>query len=124
VDHLARSPEAERDNAYKMALIQYDQKNYEMAYQLFNDVSEESPPNLHFFLYKGITAMELGDFQMAISSFAHLQSDALMKHEGMWYTGLAYLGMEDIPAARDVFEEIIATGGQYKKEAKKLLKSI
>lgn len=124
VDLSARSLDPVPDDSYRMALNQYDQQNYEMAYQLFNDIPEASPPNIHYYLYKGITAMELGDFQAAIRLFANLQSDAVMKHDGMWYTGLSYLGMEDIPSARAVFEEIIAADNHYKKQAKKLLRNI
>jgi len=112
------------DNTYNLALDQYDQKKYEMAFQLFNDIPEESPPNIHYYLYKGITAMELGDFQVAVKLFANLMSDPVLKHEGMWYLGLSYIALEDIPAARAVFKEIIASDGYYKKQAKKLLRSI
>ncbi len=112
------------DNTYNLALKQYDLKNYETASQLFNDIPEESPPNIHYFLYKGITAMELGDFQMAVGSFTNLLSDPLLKHEGMWYLGLSYIALEEIPAAKKVLREIIATDGHNKKQAKKLLRSI
>ena len=112
------------DNTYNLALKQYDLKNYKIAYQLFNDIPEESPPNIHYYLYKGVTAMELEEFRVAIRSFTNLLPDPVQKHEGMWYLGLSYIAMEDIPAARQVLEEIIATDGYYKKQAKKLLKSI
>ena len=111
-------------NSYNLALDQYDQKNYEVAYQLFNDIPEESPPNTHYYLYKGVTAMELGDFKVAIESLSELKSDVVLKHQGMWYLGLSYIAMENIPAARQVLEEIIATDGYNKKQAKKLLRSI
>ncbi len=68
--------------------------------------------------------MELGEFQVAITSFSSLQSEAMLKHYGMWYTGLSYIALDDIPAARKVLEDIIATDGHYKKEAKKLLRKI
>ncbi len=123
-DLLSRDIGPGIDNTYNLALKQYDLKNYKIANQLFNDIPEESPPNTHYYLYKGVTAMELEDFKMAIEALSELKSDVVLKHEGMWYLGLSYIAMEDIPAARQVLEEIIATDGYYKKQAKKLLRSI
>jgi FimV-like protein len=112
------------DQTFNSALREYDRKNYGSAFEQFNLIPEEAVPNDHYYKYKGISAMELGNFQVAIHSFAQMQSNDVLKHDGMWYTGLSYLAMEDIPAARAILEEIIATDGYYKKEAKKLLKSI
>lgn len=112
------------DNTYNLALEQYDLKNYETALHLFNDIPKESILNNHYYLYKGVTAMELGDFQVAVGSFTNLLSDPLLKHEGMWYLGLSYFALEEIPAAKKVLQEIIATDGYNKKQAKKLLRSI
>ena len=123
-DITDRDTEQGSDNLYSLALKQYDLKNYEGAYQLFNDIPEGSPPNIHYFLYKGITAMELGDFQAAVVLFTNLLSDPVQRHEGMWYLGLSYVAMDDLPAARKVLREIIATDGYYKIQAKKLLRSI
>ena len=112
------------EGTYYLALKEYDLKNYEAAFRHFNDIPEESIHNIHHYLYKGISAMELGDFQMAVGSLTNLLSDPLQEHEGMWYLGLAYVAMDDILAAQRVLEEIIATDGHYKKEAKKLLRKI
>jgi tetratricopeptide (TPR) repeat protein len=123
-DIQARSLEALEDDAYRSALLEYTDQNYEEAYLGFGKVSEDPPPNLNFHLYKGICAMEMGDFQAAIKSFTKIQSDVVLKHEALWYMGLSYLRMEDIQSARAVFEDIVTSNGYYKKQAKKLLKSI
>jgi tetratricopeptide (TPR) repeat protein len=112
------------DDSYTSALEQYNEAEYENAYQIFNEIPEGSVNNPSYYLYKGVTAMKVGDFQMALGCFAKIQPDPVHKHEGIWYMGLSYLAVEDIPAARKVLEEIIATDGHYKKQAKKLLKSI
>jgi len=112
------------EDIYYQAQVQYDLKNYENAYQRFDDIPEEFPPEIEYFLFKGVTAMELGDFKAAIKSFENLLSDSVQKHEGMWYIGLSYIAMDDIPTARQKLEEIIAEDGHYKKKAKKLLRSI
>jgi FimV-like protein len=42
----------------------------------------------------------------------------------MWYTGLSYLAMEDVEAARAILKEIIRTDGHFEKQARSLLRSI
>ncbi len=111
-------------STYEMALQMYNQAMYEIAYQLFDDIPEESVHNNYYFLYKGITAMELGNFQEAIELFDHLMTDPVRKHKAMWYTGLSYLGLEDAKAARGVFKDIIKSDGHFKKQARDLLRSI
>jgi len=112
------------EDTYYKALDEYDHRNYESAFQYFEEIPEESAPGNKYHLFKGVTAMELGDFQVAIKSFSNLQSNAVLKHYGMWYTGLSYIAIDDIPAARKVLEEIITSDGYYKKKAKKLLRKI
>jgi ethanolamine utilization protein EutQ (cupin superfamily) len=120
-----RDLSTETNSPYSIALDEYNNGNFENAYALFNEIPEESPPGIKYYLYKGNTAMKLGDFPAAIRSFTYLKSDAMMKHDGMWYTGLSYLGMENIPEVRAALEEIIATDRHYyKKQAKKLLRSL
>ncbi len=123
-DVPVRSPASETGDPYTLALQMYNQADYERAFLLFNSIPEESVYNNAYYLYKGLSAMELGDFQVAIGLFDKLETDLVRKHEAIWYKGLCYLGMEDLPAARTVFKEIISTNGHFKSSAKSLLKSI
>jgi tetratricopeptide (TPR) repeat protein len=109
---------------YLKALKEYNDARYGDAYKLFEEIPEESVHYPAYFLYKGITAMELRDFQAAIESFDKLMTDPMRKHSAMWYTGLSYLAMHDLEAARKIFREIINTDGHYKKQARSLLRSI
>lgn len=111
------------NDPYDLALELYNDGNFADAFQQFSIVPEGSVSR-HLYLYKGIASIELGEYQAALSSFSKLQSDIVLKHDGMWYTGITWLFLEDIPKAREIFEEIVATDGQYKKQAKKLLRSI
>jgi TolA-binding protein len=111
-------------STYVLALTEYNEARYEIAYQLLEDVSKESVHNPSYYYYKGLTAMKLGDFQAAIESFDHLKTYPVWKHQGMWYTGLSYLAMEDADAARSVFKDIVNTDGHFKKQARNLLRSI
>jgi len=108
---------------YYSARVKYDKKNYQEAYELFIQIPEGSA-DIKYYLYKGFTEMELGDFKAAIKSFEYLNSDLMLRHKSLWYTGLSHIANDDIPTARQVLEEIISTDGEFKKEAKKLLRKI
>jgi hypothetical protein len=123
-DPGVRGINPEIDEIYRMAIVAYDQKNYQEAYELFIQIPEESPPKIDYYLYKGVTEMELEDFNAALGSFENLLSNQREKHAGMWYMGLSHIANDNIPAARQVLEEIIAADGFYKKDAKKLLRKI
>jgi tetratricopeptide (TPR) repeat protein len=124
-DVASRSLNQNADDTYYEALGHYNNGEYETALMLFNEIPEGSPTEDELYLYKGYTEMQLGDFQTAIQSFSHLLSDATLQHEGLWYTGLAYLGLENVSEARSILNEFLAKDGQYKKEeARKLLRSL
>jgi FimV-like protein len=123
-DFKDRDISPEINSTYLMALNEYNDARYDVAYKLFEEIPEESVYNTAYFLYKGIAAMELGEFQAAIESFDKLMTDPMMKHNVMWYRGLSYLAMEDLESARTIFREIINTDGHYKKQARSLLRSI
>jgi len=101
----------------------YIEGDYERAFHLFNSIPEEEAGNT-LYLYKGITAMELGKYPLAIELFNKLNKDVILKHEGMWYKSLCYLGMEDEKATRSALKEIIQEDGYYKNHAATLLRKI
>jgi len=114
------------DNAqepYQQALKAYSEGDYNKAILLFNSIPLEGVSN-SFYLYKGITAMELGKYPLAIELFNKLDKDVILKHEGMWYESLCYLGMEDEKATRSALNEIIQVDGYYKNRAATLLRKI
>ena len=111
------------NDSYDRALELYNDGKFADAFQHFTNVPEGSVSD-HLYLYMGIASIELGEYQAALNSFSKLLSDDVLKHYGMWYSGISLLLLEDIPKAREIFEEIVSTDGQYKKEAKKMLKSI
>jgi FimV-like protein len=118
------SETTEVDTPFERALRMYNAANYKEAFQMLDNIAEESVPNEKYFLYKGISAMELGEFQAAIELFDKLMAHQVLKHNGMWFKGLSYLAMEDEESARKVFEEIISTDSNFNEEASSLLRSI
>ncbi len=123
-DVTGRSTIQDAQDPYTQALDLYNAEDYENAYLKFMEIPEGSVPDIKYYLYKGNTEMKLGEFEDAVRSFQNLLSHQVQKHEAMWYMGLSYIALEDIPAARTVLKEIIATDGYNKKQAKKLLRSL
>jgi len=108
---------------FRQALKAYSEGDYTRAFLLLNSISEEGVGNTYY-LYKGITAMELGKYPLAIELFNKLSDDINLKHEGMWYKSLCFLGMEDEKATRSALNEIIEEDGYYKNMAAALLRKI
>jgi len=111
------------EDPFHLALKAYNNADYTRAFQLLNSIPEEGVSN-KYYLYKGITAMELGKYPHAIELFQNLDNDVNLKHEGMWFKSLCYLGMEDEKGTRRALNEIIQSGGYYKSRASDLLKKI
>ncbi len=108
---------------FQEALKAYNNADYTRAFQLFNSIPEDGVSN-KYYLYKGITAMELGKFPLAIELFSKLDNDVYLKHESMWFKSLCYLGMEDEKATHRALNEIIHTDGYYTSMARSLLKKM
>ena len=111
------------DNPYQQAMNAYSNADYARAFHLFNSIPENEVSN-KYYLFKGITAMELGEYSLAVELFDKLDSDVILRHEGMWYKSLCYLGMEDVKSTRRVLNEIIESNGHYKAMAGVLLRKL
>ena len=121
-DVMRTAPELEQD-PFRQAMKAYSEGDYSRAYLLLNSIPEEGIGNTYY-LYKGITAMELGRYPLAIELFNKLDEDTNLRHEGMWYKSLCFLGMEDEKATRSALTEIIRQDGYYKDLAAALLRKI
>lgn len=122
-DISQRSINAVEETPMDAALRLYNEERFTEAILQFNQVPEPYP-NPKWHLYKGLTLMELGRHGEAIMQFAHLKTDPVDNHYGMWYTGLCYLALEDIGNARSVFQEIVTQEGHFMKQSKRVLKKI
>ncbi|MFC2081531.1 tol-pal system YbgF family protein, partial [Bacteroidota bacterium] len=111
------------EDPFLEALKVYNNADYSEAFKLLNRIPEEGVSN-KLYLYKGITAMELGKFSLALELFHKLDNDANLNQEGMWYKSLCYLGMKDEKGTRQALNEIIRSDGYYKSKASELLKKI
>ncbi len=120
---VERSIMGQTDDPYHQALRAYNNGEFARALSLFESIPEGTVSS-HYFLYMGLTAMELGDYPLAIEILSRLDDDVILRHEGMWYKSLCYLGMEQPDSARQTLQEIIRDEGYHKNNALALLRKL
>jgi hypothetical protein len=121
--NVERSSTEISDHPYQTALKAYNNADYQEAFKVFSSIPKEGISN-EYYLYFGITAMELRKFPLAIELFDNLNEDAYLRHRAMWYKSLCFLGLEDENATRSSLNDIILSDGYYKKMASTLLRKI
>lgn len=109
------------------ALRNYQQKNYEEAILLFNDVLITDPNNSAIRFYTGISFIETEKFTDAISCFQEIirNNHSLYVEPAEWHLGLSYLrnGDEDLAVAQ--FKKVAADDiSYYNSKATKILEQM
>lgn len=109
------------------ALRNYQQKNYEQAILLFNDVLITDPNNSAIRFYTGISFIETEKFTDAISCFQEIirNNHSLYVEPAEWHLGLSYLrnGDEDLAVAQ--FKKVAADDiSYYNSKATEILKQM
>ncbi|WP_299678411.1 hypothetical protein [uncultured Dokdonia sp.] len=105
----------------------FEEGNYNKALTLLAPAVATAAKNkASILLYKGISEMELGQFEKAHATFDALrQSDLIDAPMGTWYKTLLYLKTEDIVKAKELLKQISNSPSNYKyKEAKELLEKL
>lgn len=105
----------------------FEEGNYNEALKILILKSSTDLKNrASILLYKGISEMELGQFDNAHASFDQLRnSDLIDAPMGTWYKALLYLKMNDSEKAKVLLTQISASSSNYKyKEAKELLEKL
>ena len=113
------------ENKFSSALNLYMHKDYDKALNLLSEISF-SPENTEYIkLYSGLCYMELNEFSSAIKSFQSIDkpNSAIYIH-AQWYEALAFLKLNNINKATEIFNEIKEQGGYYAKSASEILNSL
>lgn len=106
------------------ALLAFGQNDFVTANQLFDQILLNDPDNYAVLYYKGISNIELKNFQEAIRLFEVVIADQnnLYTEYADWYLGLSYLAAEQPGQASAVFTRIMTTKGHlYEAEAVEIL---
>lgn len=105
----------------------FEEGNYnEVLKVLIPKVSTNTKSKASILLYKGISEMELGQFDNAHATFDQLRNSNLIDAPmGTWYKALLYLKMNDSEKAKKLLMQISASSSHYKyKEATELLEKL
>ncbi len=121
-----RSENTNMDAVLKEGLTYYENKEYVKAIPLFNEVLEMNPRNIASNLYAGISQFEIELYKDANESFNKVieHNDNLYIEQADWYLGFCYLLMNEREKAITQFTKLKEGNGIYRKDARKILKSI
>lgn len=121
-----RSGNTEVDRILINALEHYEERDYETALALFEEVLETRQNDMAVNLYSGISYMEEEKYQKATNSFNHIitNKDNLFIEQAKWYLSMCYVKTENQEKAELVLNEIIEEDSYYKDQAKKVLRDL
>ena len=121
-----RSENTNLDMVLKEGLMYYENEEYSKAIPLFNKVLDMNPRNIASNLYVGISQFEIKHYEDANVSFNNVikHNDNLYIEQADWYLGFCYLMMNEKEKAIVQFTKLKDGNGIYRKDARKILKSI
>ncbi len=121
-----RSGNTEVDKVFLSALQKYEEREYEKAMVLFEQLLEIKKNDMALNLYSGITYMEEKEYQNASNSFNNIidNKNNLFVEQAKWYLSLCYVITEDKENAITLLNELVQEESYYKKDAKHILREI
>ncbi len=123
---ISRSATAEANQTLVTALQKFDDKDYEAALNLLQQVVSNDQNNAAVHFYAGAALQETGKYNMAISEYETVivNNDNLFTEQAQWYIGLCYLQTNENKKAYKQFKKIADSQGFYQQKAKAILKKI
>jgi tetratricopeptide (TPR) repeat protein len=120
-DVISRSAESTYKELEK-AIINYSNKNYDVAYASLNTIINADPRNYTAWFYKGLTCLEQNRAGEAVLSLEAIPSewDSLFREHRDWYLALAYLKNNQTKEAAILFRKISEQGEYYADKAQKI----
>lgn len=106
----------------KLALQQYEQKEFDSAIILLGEIND----NLVADFYLGLAYVEVKSYSKASELFNRIldQDSNLFEEQAEWYNGLCNLQLGKRNVAIDIFKNIQEGNSLYKKDATKILKEM
>lgn len=104
----------------------YRNGKYSEAIEQFQYLIAEEQSVIQSNFLNGMANMQIEEYTDAIESFDIVigHNDNMFIEDASYYMGLCYMNIEDTDRAKVIMEGIISTESRYKKDAKKILKSI
>jgi tetratricopeptide (TPR) repeat protein len=104
----------------------YRDGKYSEAIQQFELLVEGNKSTMQSNFLNGMANMQVNEYRKAIESFDIVinHNDNMFIEDASYYLGLSYLNIEENEKAKTILEGIISSESRYRKDAKKVLKSI
>jgi len=121
-----RSGNTEVDRILLKALERYDEKDFENALVLFEEVVSTHSDDMSVKLYTGISYMEEEKYQKASTSFSKIitNNDNLFIEQAKWYLSMCYIKTGNDIEAVHLLKELINEQSTYTDQANKVLRDI
>lgn len=119
-----------RGNSEDKLLIEgfqkYENRDYNGALLIFNQILNKDPNNIPVQFYAGISNIESGKYRNALKPFNYISSHNhnLYVEKARWYAALCYLKLDEDGKAKEIFKEISTSNSSYKYKAKNIIKSL
>jgi len=102
----------------------FEAGDFSRATFLFSNLSDSSELRVYALFYAGLTSIELGRWEDAISSFKQAIGcgENQMSYVSRWYLGLCYLRIDDEESAKKQFEVLSSEKNPYSRKARQILR--
>ncbi len=126
VTMIKRSGDTEADKMLSRALQKYQEKDFETAVVLFEEVLKRREEDMGSKLYSGISYLEIREYVDASKSFNEIieHNDNLYIEQAEWYLGFCYLMKDETEKARGQFAGIAESDSYYKEQAREIIKKM
>lgn len=103
----------------------FNQKNYALAFENLTIYLQENPDDQKAQLALGISALESGKTEEAISIFTKINvGSSALKNYGTWYLALSYLKQKDFEKTKTFLNQIPSSEKKLFEKAQSLLKDL
>ncbi len=107
---------------FSEAVKNYNQGEYQQASIMFSELVNIDKNNSKYLFFNGITQLQLGNYQLAISNLNQvISTNNEFTKDAQWYLGLAYLKVGEKDNATLQLKKLTTTKGYYQKQAQDLL---
>lgn len=112
------------DNAlFDDAMVDFKSGNYDVALEKFNDLAARDATNDTLLFYQGVSALEIGDTEMALTFLSQIdQTQSTWAEKTEWTQAMIYLANDNVSGAQTLLEKIAnTTGHRYRDQAVEVL---
>jgi hypothetical protein len=107
----------------KAAMVLYNSNNFSRAVVEFDKVLSIDPDNETAEFYKAVSLLSLEEYNLSAALLKGIidKPKAAFKDQAEWYAGLAFIALNDEPAAKALFNRIVERNNYYSRRSAEVL---